>query len=237
MKHSHSRLVALTLSLGALAACSGSDSDGGVVPGGQTGGPLRPLAGERLGDPIPGLTPEQRAAFRRGEILFKKAFKPSEGLGPFYNATSCASCHSTPVAGGSSELYRNFYIAMIGEPPFQFALPGLPSPVVPSYGSLSGDAPFTLEQGRMVIPEDFGSLNIHTAQRNAVPVFGTGLFEFISDATIQANADPLDIDGDGISGRPNIESGDVGRFGVKAQANNVERFTRPPLFNQMSTLR
>ena len=35
-------------------------------------------------------------------VVFERRFKPSEGLGPLYNATSCASCHSTPTTGGSS---------------------------------------------------------------------------------------------------------------------------------------
>ena len=53
----------------------------------------------------------------------------------------------------------------------------------------------------------------------------------MTNATIIANADPDDSDGDGISGRYNTDGGDVGRFGVKAQVNNVEVFTRAPLQN------
>jgi CxxC motif-containing protein (DUF1111 family) len=60
-----------------------------------------------------------------------------------------------------------------------------------------------------------------------------GLFEFVSDATILLRADPNDEDGDGISGRFNTDAGAIGRFGVKAQSNNVEVFTRAPLRNQM----
>ena len=83
------------------------------------------------------------------------------------------------------------------------------------------------------MPETYGGWPVVTAQRNAIPLFGTGLFEFVSDATIVANADPDDADGDGISGRYNTDFGDIGRFGVKAQSHNVERFTRGPLQNQM----
>ena len=96
-----------------------------------------------------------------------------------------------------------------------------------------GATGFDLEAGRFVIPDDYFGTPVKVAQRNAIPVFGTGLFEFVSNATILANADPLDQDGDGISGRANYDFGDLGRFGVKAQANNVERFTRPPLMFQM----
>ena len=49
------------------------------------------------------------------------------------------------------------------------------------------------------------------AQRNTIPMFGIGMFEFISNATIIANSDPDDLDVDGISGRYNTDFGGVGR--------------------------
>jgi len=187
-----------------------------------------------LGDPRDGLTDEQLAAFERGREIFLRRWKPSEGLGPFYNATSCQSCHSKPVAGGGSDLYRNFYVATYGNPAlgptFLFNLPGLPSPVVPAFGEGTG---FNLEGGRVRIPETFSGLAVQTDQRNGISVFGTGLFETISDTTILANSDPDDLDADGISGRANNDGAGLGRFGSKAQSNNIELFTRAPLFNQM----
>ena len=219
------------------SACHESSSGGG------SGGGAGLLAIElavptvpQLGDPLPDLTDDELAAFQRGKVIFEKSFKPSEGLGPLYNATSCASCHSTPVTGGSSQLYRNFYIAVSDFLSiFQVPLAELPSIVVPAYGMpphLSGT--FTLEGGRRVIPEVTpGGLPVIVAQRNGLPIFGVGLFEFVSNVTICANADPDDLDGDGISGRFNTDLGEIGRFGTKAQANNIELFTRPPLQNQM----
>jgi CxxC motif-containing protein (DUF1111 family) len=185
-----------------------------------------------LGDPMPGLTEAELAAFNRGKEVFLKRFKPSEGLGPMYNATSCHSCHSSPVAGGGSDLYRNFYVASYGQFPFLLPLPGLVSPVVPAFGAPS-QITFSLEVGRLVIPEQFGPFDVQTDQRNGIPFFGVGMFEFVSDATILANADPDDLDSDGISGRANNDAAGLGRFGTKAQANNLELFTRAPLFNQM----
>jgi CxxC motif-containing protein (DUF1111 family) len=231
--------------LAALAGCDGSSqgpsstqaSAGparGAPPASAVVGPQRHLAGGQLGDPLPGLTPAELDAFQRGKVLFEKRFKPEEGLGPHYNATSCASCHSTPTTGGSAQLYRNFFIAMYGTPPSQSAFPSLPSPVVPAYGPHTpGAAGFTLEQGRFDIPATYFGTPVVVAQRNAIPLFGVGLFEFIDNQTILLNADPFDLDNDGISGRANYDFGDLGRFGVKAQSNNIERFTRPPLFNQM----
>jgi CxxC motif-containing protein (DUF1111 family) len=224
-----SRWTVLTAALLVLAGCG----DRAVEAPPVTGAP------QALGDPISGLTQAELDAFNRGRVIFEKRFKPSEGLGPFYNATSCASCHSTPVTGGSAKLYRNFYLARAGNPLTlggQFDLPELPSAVVPAFGPRGphSSATFSLEGGRAVIPHGgIGPTPVQVAQRNAIPIFGIGLFEFISDSTILANADPDDADMDGISGRFNTDRGAVGRFGVKAQSNNIEAFTRPPLMNQM----
>ncbi len=227
-----------------LVAIGGCDAGNAPSPTEEPGEPgmiaasgpaQRNLAGAQLGDPIPGLTAEELAAFQRGQVLFEKRFTPAEGLGPLYNATSCRSCHSQPVTGGSAELYRNFYLAMIGTAPSQLAHFEAPSPVVPAFGphDLGGSTFFSLESGRLVIPPNYFGLPVVVAQRNAISIFGTGLFEFVSNATILANEDPFDANGDGISGRGNYDFGDLGRFGLKAQSNNIERFTRPPLRNQM----
>ena len=70
-------------------------------------------------------------------------------------------------------------------------------------------------------------------QRNAPPLFGIGLIETIPAADILANADPIDADFDGISGRVNRDGTVVGRFGYKAQESSVEEFTRAPIFAHM----
>jgi CxxC motif-containing protein (DUF1111 family) len=181
-----------------------------------------------LGGPIAGLSREERAAFERGKLVFQRRFTPEDGLGPRYNATSCESCHSVPVTGGSAQLYRNFYLGMAGSPGRQTPLPGFTSAVIPAFGN--GDD-FSTELGRKCL--DGLGVPMTIAQRNALPLFGVGLFEFISDETILQRADPNDADGDGISGRFNTDNGSIGRFGVKAQSNNIELFTRAPLMNQL----
>lgn len=190
-----------------------------------------PAVGVRIlpGGPLPGLSAAERSAFERGRRVFARRFAPEEGLGPRYNATSCESCHSEPTTGGSAPLYRNFYLCMLGTPGRQTPLPGLGSAVVPAFGAGND---FTTEGERHDLTAPPGE-EITLAQRNALPLFGVGLFEFISDATLLARADPNDEDGDGISGRFNTDGGALGRFGVKAQSNNIEVFTRAPLMNQM----
>jgi len=178
-----------------------------------------------------GLTAAELAAFERGREVFSRRFKPSEGLGPMYNATSCASCHSTPVPGGGAQLYRNFYVAAVElAPGVTIDLPGLISPAVPAFGS---GLQFSLENARVPLGTQFQGFPLLSAQRNSIPIFGVGLFEFVSNASILANADPDDSDSDGISGRINNDGAGVGRFGVKAQSNSIEFFTRAPLMNQM----
>jgi len=228
----------------ALVACSetSSSSPGGAEPDGPSSIVVTPKDSKlftfvpraQLGDPIPGLTPSELAAFERGREVFERRFTPSEGLGPLYNATSCVSCHSTPVPGGSAQLYRNFLVAAVDTGFTQFNFPDLPSVVIPSYGlPPHAGGTFTLEGGRFVVPADYFGLEVRSAQRNGLPIFGVGLFEFVSDATIMSLADPNDLDLDGISGRYNTDAVGIGRLGVKAQSNNIELFTRPPLMNQM----
>lgn len=221
-------LVTSGSGVGAVRTASNGDA--------ATAGPIR--APIRLGDPLPGLTPQELAAFQRGKQVFERRFTPEEGLGPLYNATSCSSCHSTPVTGGSAQLYRNFFVAAIDFGSFQTQLPDLPSVVVPSFGTgQHASAVFSLEGRRKGIPDFIGAIAVVNSQRNSIPIFGTGLFEFVTNATILSKADPDDSDADGIHGRYNIDtlagSGVFGRFGVKLQSNNIEFFTRGPLQNQM----
>jgi len=214
-------------------------SDGTAEPNGPAD-PADPAKRPRiLGGPIDGLSASQLAAFERGKEVFERRFLGSEGLGPLYNAQACVSCHSQPVTGGSSRVYRNFYIAAIDFGGPQSPVFGLPSVVIPSFGGPPHiTAQFSLEEGRQVIPATQAGFPVVVAQRNAIPIFGTGLFSFIHDSTILANADPNDtITPDGISGRANVDTSAsptaIGRFGVKSQSNAIEFFTRGPLQNQM----
>lgn len=216
--------VLLAVAVMTFVGCGGGNGSGGLA-----------TSAINLGAPIDGLDAATMASFERGKLIFDKDFRPSEGLGPMYNASSCRACHSTPVGGGSAPRYRNFYLAAAGPTEvLQSPLPGLPSIVVPSFGQGPHViSTFGLEGGRTVIPEQVIIFPVVTAQRNSIPAFGVGRFETISDATIMAMSDPDDADGDGISGRFNRDSAGIGRFGAKSQSNNIELFTRAPLQNQM----
>src|SRR5262245_54447675 len=56
------------------------------------------------GDPLPGVTPREFEEFRIGLEDFREIEESSEGLGPLFNGTGCASCHSVPTIGGGSPM-------------------------------------------------------------------------------------------------------------------------------------
>jgi hypothetical protein len=55
-----------------------------------------------IGDPFSGLTPDQQAAFDDGKEAFEEEEDILDGLGPIFNGTFCAQCHSNPTVGGDS---------------------------------------------------------------------------------------------------------------------------------------
>jgi CxxC motif-containing protein (DUF1111 family) len=62
------------------------------------------------------------------------------------------------------------------------------------------------------------------SMRKPPALFGLGLLEQVPIETLQALADPNDVDQDGISGRLATLSDGIGRFGWKATLPTVERF-------------
>src|SRR5437764_15064424 len=70
-----------------------------TLAGALTGGGQAPL---KPGDPIPGITPTEFTEFRLGLDDFTEVETPEDGLGPAFNATSCAACHNVPAIGGTS---------------------------------------------------------------------------------------------------------------------------------------
>jgi len=173
-----------------------------------------------LGSIRAGATAEQRQTFMRGEQVAKRRFTPEEGLGPQFNVTFCVACHEKPVFGGGGPRYRDFYIFGQEFEDGVFVVGELGG-VSHSYG-LGADQP--ARPGRLP------GYNV-AAGRNPIPFFGVGALAEISESAILALADPDDLDGDGISGRPNYDQGFVGRFGRKSQTVSIEGFIRGPLNN------
>ena len=155
------------------------------------------------------------ALFRRLWVGAPASTQGSDGLGPLYNARSCAACHDGPPQPPTIHL---------GGPD------GAPDPVYGRQIQTRGlvgqraEARVELRQGAgAVVPMlsdlAYGPLDDGTALsvRRAPALRGLGLLAAIPEAAIRAGADPYDRDGDGISGRVRIlADGRIGRFGWKA---------------------
>ncbi len=182
-----------------------------------------------------------------------------DGLGPLYNATGCSACHARdgrgqPPAEGQEMLSMLVRLSVpgtdahggpLGEPIYggQFQPRGIPG--VPGEGSTSltwEEVPGTYADGTAYSLRRphltftslaYGAMQAGTmfSMRVASPQYGLGLLEQVSEADIVANADPDDLDHDGISGRPNRvwdqDAGALalGRFGWKANQPSLRQQT------------
>lgn len=166
--------------------------------------------------------------FALGKALFDRIWTPApastdatDGLGPHFDARSCAACHK---GGGRGTIPGNGLVLRLGDGS------GKPDPV---YG-----VQFQTRAVQMLPPEGRlkrhpdGSVGPHAPAmgplaprtraggRFAPALFGAGLLERVPVQALIDRADPDDHDGDGVSGRINwIETNEgrvPGRFGWKA---------------------
>lgn len=166
---------------------------------------------------VAGLSASEQADYAEGRELFFTKFTLEEGLGPFFAEQACGLCHEGAGRGPGKVL-------RIGR-----TLNGQFDPMLEHGGPIL--------QFRSAIPGETAEFPPPEAQfvnfRVAPPIWGRGYIQAIPDATILANADPFDLNGDGISGRANIiVQGFVGapthpvlgRHGLKAQMATIEDF-------------
>jgi len=171
---------------------------------GQT---VRPLPG----DPLPGITGGELEEFRLGLEDFTEVETVEDGLGPAFNGSSCAVCHSIPAIGGAGVVAE--VRAAHRDDRGEFV------ELAPTSGSLFQIFSIPTHTCQPVIPPEANVI----ARRVPIPLFGAGLIEAIPDETLLALDDADDRNGDGISGRAavitDIATGRrrVGRFGWKAQ--------------------
>ena len=169
------------------------------------------------GDPLPGLEPQELTRFRDGEALFNKVFTPDEGLGPLFNENQCSACHTDPATGGTGD---------------QFVIKAT------RWSSATGCDLLTELGGENVRSRATPLLQAHGVGKETVPpeatevgrfvvpyLFGLGLAEALPEETLEALADPQDLDGDGISGRlARTPDGRMGRFGRKGDFASLAEF-------------
>lgn len=180
-----------------------------------------PLPAEtRLEGSVEGLSPSQLSMHQRGDAAFNQVFTSATGLGPWFVANSCASCHAGDGKGtpftvltrfGQSDSTGNKYLDA-GAPQLQHrALPGFEPESIP--------------------------VGAPTARFMAPANTGLGYLELVSDDDIIHRADPTDSNADGISGRVNwcvlpayvslrpgaltVGGKYIGRFGKKASVYDL----------------
>lgn len=179
------------------------------------------------GDPLPGITAAEFEEFRLGLDDFLEVEDAEEGLGPAYNSTSCAGCHSVPAVGGIAPVTT--VRAGIREPDGTFR------DFDPARGSLFQLFSIPTHGCQSVIPAEANVIE----RRVPIPLFGAGLVEAIPDSSLLALQDPNDADGNGVSGRAAMitdrATGDlrVGRFGWKSQIATLLDFSGDAYRNEM----
>lgn len=201
-----------------------------------------------------GLTAEQQTDFGVGNSFFRLSWVTSpssttarDGLGPFYNAVACASCHFKDGRGRppafDGETARGLLL--------RFSINGTqengssnPDPVYAGqlqdnailgqiikgrYNIINQDIVETFADGTTVTLKNptyqlvnlgYGPVaaNLKVSPRIANQIIGLGLLEAVPDATILAFADVADTNGDGISGKPNYV------YDIQSNSQKLGRF-------------
>ena len=174
------------------------------------------------------------------------------GLGPIYNNVSCINCHSRDGRGRPPGVDEGLVSLLfrLSLPKAEDSVAGKPPTPVPGFGTqlnnraiveanpegtvkieyteqtltTADGARVHLRHPNYTLTETYQPLpeNVEISPRVAPAVFGLGLLEAIPENAILAYADEADIDGDGISGKPNYvwdvvaQRYTLGRFGWKA---------------------
>ncbi|MCY1081570.1 di-heme oxidoreductase family protein [Archangium lansingense] len=182
---------------------------------------------------------DRRDAFFTGNALFNRNWvtAPSsteglDGLGPTFNAPSCAACHfkdgrgKPPTEPDEKPLSLLFRLSIpgqdvhggpLGDPTYGGQLQPQSILGVPKEGEVTlthslrdgryeDGTGYSLEEPHYTLANlAFGPVHpeLMMSPRVAPVMVGLGLLEAIPDATLEALADPDDSNGDGISGRIN----------------------------------
>ena len=199
-----------------------------VVLAWSLGWPVAAAEGDKrqdvpLGEPLPGLTPDQLRMFVEGKDVFEEEEPGEEGLGPIFNDVGCGTCHFSGAIGGASEIVETR--AASYEDGVYREFPG---------GSLFQSKAVRPECSEKVPPR----ANVR-ALRQTQPLFGSGLIEAVPDVQIRAYAALQTATNPEQAGRVHIvrdvASGlmRVGRFGWKSQQATLLAFSGDAYVNEM----
>ena len=198
-----------------------------------------------------------------GRELFEHEWQPNDplakgdGLGPVFNAKSCATCHFQGGLGGGGGIEHNAVGFEV------FPRPGDPNFHTGTIHNFSVDPGnkeserglrriFPVIQGRTIPPDtahctgpsvipDFDPVKTQSVQATAL--FGAGWIDLISDRAILRNARnrglreaarELSLEFDNVPvGRVRRVAGGVGKFGWKAQFASLDEFVAAACANEL----
>jgi CxxC motif-containing protein (DUF1111 family) len=185
--------------------------------------PRPPNATSQFGDPLPGLDDTLLADFAVGKSEFIAVEIQEGGLGPIFNGNSCAACHSAGAIGGASLERVTRFGRSVGH----------------RFDSLDHFGGSLLQANAIdpSLQERVPAEANVVAQRVTTPLFGAGLIEAITDASLIASANRPKPDG--VRGKASlvldVATGEsrVGRFGWKAQQATLLAFAGDAYVNEM----
>jgi CxxC motif-containing protein (DUF1111 family) len=192
--------------------------------------PRPPAPRARLGDPLRGLTAEERANFELGRDAFAEQEDVEDGLGPVFNDVSCEKCHNVPATGGGSERLVTRFGTRTN---------GAFDPLAEWGGSLiqeNGIGPLdSCEYAGETVP----AAATISAHRRTTPLFGLGLVDAVPDERFRQLAARQRAVSPDTAGRPNVVTdvatgaAVVGKFGWKAQVPSLAQFSADAYLNEM----
>jgi CxxC motif-containing protein (DUF1111 family) len=203
--------------------------------------------------------------FNQNWVMAPASTEARDGLGPIFNAQSCSSCHfedgrgQPPADDDDPERGLLIRLSVLDDdgdpqphPTYGNQFQDRSIRKVPAEGSVHIDV--TERPGRypdgttyslgaptytLQTPEGKEITGIVVSPRVAPAMMGVGLLENVPASVIEAQADPDDADGDGISGRAHMvedrTTGEevLGRFGWKAAVPTIRDQTTAAFANDI----
>lgn len=186
--------------------------------------------------PLAGLTAQEQDVFDRGDALFEKPFRETQGLGPLYIRQSCVSCHADDAKGPGA--VTKMAPQMTGAEP--------PATNFPYGHTVRPQRAAGATRGITLLPGVFISVRVGPA------VFGRGFIDAVSDAEIERVESEQRAAGGPVSGRIHRvsyqsqgnpgqhhhtfvagQAGLMGRFGLKARIATLDDFSADALQGDM----
>ncbi len=180
--------------------------------------------------------------FQEARATFMAVEDINDGLGPIFNETGCANCHSNGAVGGAGDQIERRFGRFVN---------GLFDPLTSFGGSLRqlfALAPFTGANGQScTVPVEVepSVATVHNVGRLTTPLFGLGLVDAMPDSFFDSLAASQPSSVRGIVNRvtillPNPDDPSqrvggtrVGRFGWKAGVPNLVQFAADAYTNEM----